>query len=262
MTMILAAIDDGTTAPAVLATALKVASMLPASLQAVHVRNDNESAVQAAAATASVPLRVIDGDTVNELVRAVDRPEVVLGVIGARGGPEGTGLGHVATAVVERAATPVLVVPATPRPDGSRPILRALVPLEGTDESSTAVAAALEQLAAAGVELVAVHVFDEGTVPRFWDSPAHAGDSYRAEFASRWCSRPDVDLHLRRGSAPTAVLDVADTEHADLIALGWAQNLSPGRARLVRAVLAKADVPVLLVPLAEQVNPRADRTPP
>ena len=172
--------------------------------------------------------------------------------VGARAGAEGASpAGHVALSIIARAGDPVLVVP--PRTNGRRPaprIRRALIPLEGTAETSVAVTAALHQLAEAGVELVAVHVFDATTVPAFWDQSAHADEVYAAEFASRWCAEAAVDLHLRRGTAPETIIDVAEDEAVDLIALGWAQDLSPGRAAVVRSVLAAAQIPVLLVPLS------------
>jgi nucleotide-binding universal stress UspA family protein len=113
----------------------------------------------------------------------------------------------------------VIVVPpsASPRAGGSR-IRRALVPLEGTSETTEAVAVAIHQLARANVDLVALHVFDDATVPRFWDEPAHAEESFGAEFLCQWCAEPTAHLVVRRGTAPSAVMDEAAAEHADLIA--------------------------------------------
>ncbi len=42
-------------------------------------------------------------------------------------------------------------------------------------------------------------------------------------------------------------------EHADLIALGWAQDLSAGHAHTIRGTLASSPIPVLLLP-----RPRVD----
>jgi nucleotide-binding universal stress UspA family protein len=150
----------------------------------------------------------------------------------------------------------LVVPPDVTVADGARPILRALIPLEGSQESTDAVAASLRDLAAAGVELVGVHVFDATTVPRFWDRPGHTEQTWGAEFLSRWCTEPGVHLHLRRGSPPTTIVDIAGREQVDLIALGWAQDLGPGHAEVVRAVLTHAPTPVLLVP----VHPTRDRT--
>jgi hypothetical protein len=42
---------------------------------------------------------------------------------------------------------------------------------------------------------------------------------------------------------------VCEQTNADLIALGWAQELAGGRAPVVRAALARCHTPVLLVPV-------------
>ena len=59
-----------------------------------------------------------------------------------------------------------------------------------------------------------------------------------------------VRLELRTGVAGERVLDVAEAEGADMIALGWSQQLDPGRARTVRRAVLDAVVPVMLVPMA------------
>lgn len=249
MSTVVAALDGSTAAPAVMGTATGIASLLGADVEALHVREGDR--VPDVVAGARVPVVLADGDPVDEIVRALHRPEVVLGVLGARGEPAGPRpAGHVVTAVAERCDTPLLVVPP-PEPDGDRgirPIRRALVPLEGSAHSSACLVGALRDLADAGVELVGVHVFDTATVPRFWDQPAHAGATYATEFASRWCDEPSVEVRLARGPAAVAVIDAASAHDVDLIVLGWHRDLwRPGRAPVVRAALADAGVPVLLL---------------
>ena len=109
---------------------------------------------------------------------------------------------------------------------------------------------AAEQFARAGVDLVALHVFDAETVPRFWDQAAHARRAWAEEFLARYCAQPGARLELRTGVAGERVLDVAEAEGADMIALGWSQQLDPGRARTVRRAVLDAVVPVMLVPMA------------
>lgn len=253
MTVILAAVDDSDVASAVLTTARTLADQLAGTLRAVHVRETPSPAAGMAASAADdlgTALEELDGDPVGALVGAVASPEVGLVVVGARGSPEGPRpCGHVALAVAEQAGAPVLVVPPDGARDPAAPIRRAIVPLEGTPESSAAVTDALRALADAGVEITVVHVFDAETVPRFWDQSSYAEESFAAEFAACWCPGPDVAVRLRRGVPGTAVLDVAEAEEADVIALGWSQDLSPGRARVVHAVLDRACIPVLLVPV-------------
>jgi nucleotide-binding universal stress UspA family protein len=251
MSIVLAAIDDSTAAWPVLQEGRAFASLLDASLKAMHVREPGKETATAVAEQAGIPLEITDGDPVTEIARMATDPAVVLVVLGARGQPiDPRPAGHIATAVLEQLNKPVLVVPPEfTSPVARPPILRALIPLEGTAESAGAVAESLRRLAGAGVHLVGLHVFDATTVPRFWDEPGHAEQSFTTEFLARWCADTDVDLRLRRGAAPTTVIEVAEAEDVDLIALGWSQNLSAGRANVVRAALTRSCVPVLLVPV-------------
>jgi len=253
MTVILAAVDDSDAAPQVLATARTLAEQLGGTVRAVHVREPvapTGTTAGWAAEGAGIALEELDGDPIEAVVGAVTAPDVDLVVVGARGSPEGPRpCGHVALAVAERADKPVLVVPPDGAREPSEPIRRAVVPLEGSPESSAAVTDALRALTEAGVEVMAVHVFDAETVPRFWDQGSYAEESFAAEFAARWCDDPTMPVRLRRGPPGAAVLDVAEAEEADVIALGWSQDLSPGRAAVVHAVLERACIPVLLVPV-------------
>jgi nucleotide-binding universal stress UspA family protein len=143
-----------------------------------------------------------------------------------------------------------LVVPPDAGLTVSARPLRALFPLEGTEQSSGAVTDVLHRLAAAGVELVGVHVF-AGEVPAFWDQPAHAQQSWADQFVGSWCAESGIDLHLRRGSPAETIIAVAGQQQVDLLVLGWSQDMGPGRAEVVRATLAGAHLPVLLVPTPE-----------
>jgi nucleotide-binding universal stress UspA family protein len=160
-----------------------------------------------------------------------------------------------------RCPTPLVLV----RPDGGgfrdETLSRVLVPLDGTEESATAVAGTLALFSASGVDIVVLHVFGEQTAPRFWDQAVHARRSWEAEFLARFCPEPGARLELRSGSPGAGILDVAASEHADLIALGWSQQPSEGRARTVRATLRGTTVPVLLVPVLPVVLDDGHRVP-
>lgn len=161
--------------------------------------------------------------------------------------------GHAArlvSEVIRHCPKPVVLVPVGRGTMTPELISRILVPLDGTVESAETVAATVALFAASGADIVVLHVFDQTTVPKFWDQSAHARKSWDEEFLARYCKQPDARLELRTGSPGQSILDVAATEHADLIALGWAQNLSTGRARTVRTTLARARTPILLLPVA------------
>jgi nucleotide-binding universal stress UspA family protein len=149
--------------------------------------------------------------------------------------------------VIRETIRPVVLVP--PQAHLRRPtITRVLVPLDGTPESAKAAARTFELLHARELDVVVLHVFDETTVPRFWDQPAHSWPAWAAEFIARSGLSPDARLTVRSGQPGARVVEVAEHEHADLIALSWSQQLEPGRARTVRAAVCEATVPLLLLP--------------
>jgi nucleotide-binding universal stress UspA family protein len=151
--------------------------------------------------------------------------------------------------VLGHCPTPVVLAPVDEGAWTGESISRILVPLDGSMEAAETVAETVAIFAASGADIVALHVFDEATVPKFWDQAAHARRSWDEEFLARYCHQPEVRLELRSGSPGENIVDVAATEHADLIALGWTQNLTPGRARTVRATVAQTRTPILLLPV-------------
>lgn len=137
----------------------------------------------------------------------------------------------------------------TPERCGVSKIGRVLLPLDGTAEASAVMPIVTKLLAANGVEFVVLHVFDRTTVPPFWDHTEHAHRIWAEEFLQRHCPASGATLVVRSGEAGAHVADVADEVGADLIVLGWSQRLNPGRARVVRATVERAHVPVLLLPV-------------
>ncbi|MEO5839637.1 MAG: universal stress protein [Acidimicrobiales bacterium] len=248
MTVILAAIDDSAAALPVLRAAAAMALTLGAAAQAVHVREGIHETAMAAARHAGISIQVVDGDPVDRIVELSATTTVSMVVVGARrhrAGPRPWG--HVAFAVMAQVRKPVLVVPPDARLPRSERIHRVLIPLEGTAHSADAVAAELQALSRAGVSITVLHVFHPGTAPRFWDQAGHAGQSWGTEFLAHWCDQP-ADLCLRSGEVVAAILDVAASESIDVIALGWSQNTAGDRARVVRDIVGRSNIPVLLTP--------------
>jgi len=157
--------------------------------------------------------------------------------------------GEATPSVIAASSKPLLLVPAHARMPQRGRFERVLVPLEGTAETSDAIGGVIGDLRRHGASILAVHVFDSATTPRFWDQTGHAEETWAVEFASCWCDVVDVDLHLRRGDVATALLDLATTEGVDLITLGWNRVIAEDRAAVVRAVLSESATPVLLVPV-------------
>jgi len=251
MTRVLAAIDTSPCARAILQTARSVGELFDDAVLALHVRENGADAARQFAHEAGVELRETAGSPIEAIVAAAQDPDVAAVVLGARGmhgGPRPAG--HAALEVITRVSKPLVVVP----PDGAAgaQIARVLIPLEGTEESSEAIADTIALAHRRDLEIVVLHVDAPDEVPPFQDQPHHEIPAWEREFAARFVSIPHtrVDIIQRVGAAADRVVPVARDTEADLIALGWSQDLSPGRADVVRETLAHSAIPVLLVPTA------------
>jgi len=263
MTRVLAAVDESPAARPVLEVARLFGDLLGATPEAIHVGLET-GAVREVAERVGVPLRVLQGDPEQVLVREAAADDVALMIIGARGLPIGRdGAGHVALDLIQQSPTAVVVVP----PSTSAPKLdRVLVPLDGKRRTGIAVAAVAGVLARAGAEFVVVHTFTTETMPRMLN---HGGalEMWGAEFLKRSCPElAHARLELRLGTPATNVIELARDEHADLIVLAWSRDLSGGHGQVVLDAVAHATMPTLLLALdAEQDRPpptrRADARP-
>lgn len=253
MNVVLAAVDDSPAARPVLGTALRLARMLDCRVEALHVVERPGGTARAAAGAMGVRLREESGDPQTVVLGELARDDVAAAVIGIRDLPGGAHpTGHLALAVVEEATKPVVVVPPEAW-DRDDPRFRSiLVPLDGTEASAEAVRPLLSQFCRWGAEVVVVHAFDVRSAPRFLDRPGYDLPSWAGEFLARYCGETGARLHWCRGVVGERVLDTIREEQPDLIVLSWSRDLSPGRAAVVRAVLAHATVPVLLVPAAAE----------
>jgi nucleotide-binding universal stress UspA family protein len=145
--------------------------------------------------------------------------------------------------IIRRASKPVVAIP--PGVVVDQPLRTVLVPLDGREESSLAVAPVAARLLAAGLVLGAVHVLEASTMPEFCDQAAHDPPAWSSEFLRRHL--PDgVHLDVRSGRPAEEVLDEASRSGADLILLAWSQSLADERARVVRKALS-GPLPVMLV---------------
>jgi hypothetical protein len=221
----------------VLVTARALARAFDARVEAIYVRSNGDQAPAEAAAAVGVPLRVVSGAVVDQLSEAAADPDTVALVIGARSRPTSTNaLGSTALAVVTLCGRPVVVVPPVGR---TAPILRRiLVPLEGTVSTSLAPRSIVQLGRNASIEVVALHVDEDGSAP---------DDD---EFLRRFCpwGIGYVTFERRSGRREDLIPAVADELGCDVIALGWSQELAPGRAEVVRATLERSPLPVMLIP--------------
>jgi nucleotide-binding universal stress UspA family protein len=262
---VLAALDSSPAARAVLETAIAVADVFGGRVDAMHVDDGSDPAVPALLSTRyDVPLRTVGVDVARRgdatdvadaiegaLARAVAEPDVTFVVVGARALP-GTGrrVGHLARAVATASRVPVVVVP----PDAVGPVRRgrgvhrAVVPLEIAARPPDAVLDCVARLRGCGIDVVAVHVYAADRPP-VADHPVRDLALLGDEFLARSLPGALADIDLRAGPVGSEILDAVAEVHGDLIVLSWSQDVSPGRAAVVRDVVRYATVPVMLLPV-------------
>ncbi|HEX6873309.1 MAG TPA: universal stress protein [Micromonosporaceae bacterium] len=250
MRTVLAALDDTPAAVPVLASARTLATTLGARLVAMHVQTDGVDTPLDLAAAADVPLRIVRGDVVEQLIAGDHNPDVVATVIGARAlRRDPRPLGTTAVAVATRTSKPMLVVPPEARLHPR--FNRVLVPLEGSVVSSAAPQVLIELAPDVALDIVALHVLGRDTIPAFTDQPQHEQAAWTREFLARYCpwGLDLVHLETRVGHIDELVAEVASEYDCDMVVLGWLQDLTPGRASVVRATLARSTVPIFLIRL-------------
>lgn len=234
---VVAAVDSSVAANPVLVAARALARMLDARVEAIHVVTDGGTPPDAAASAVGVPLRVVAGPVVDTLIEAANRPGAVALVIGGRSSPKSPHpLGSTALSVVTSCEPPVVVVPPAGR---VAPLFgKVLVPLEGTISSSLVPRAIVELGGRSQTEVVALHVNEAGS----------ALDDQ--ELLRRFCPWGIglVSLERRTGAREHVIPATAEELRCDLVALGWARALAPGRDGVVRATLERATMPVMLIP--------------
>jgi nucleotide-binding universal stress UspA family protein len=258
MKTVVAALDNSLAARPVLATAVALGTVLDANVEPLYVAADGDLAARSAAEGAGLELRVVHGPVLEQLTKAAASEAAVAVVVGARATPIGRRpLGSTALALVTTLPKPVVVVPPdAPAPAGLR---RILVPVEAVSTSLTphAIVALAGEV---GLDVIVLHVHDEASIPAFVDQPQHEYEAWAREFLCRYCpwGIGNVRLESRVGRTAELVPLVAAEVRADLIALGWAQELAPGRAPTVRAALERAHVPVMLVPVQLAARRQSD----
>jgi nucleotide-binding universal stress UspA family protein len=250
MRKVLAALDNSLAARAVLATAGTLAPLFDADVEALYVGGENEGVARDAAAAAGLRLHTVSGPTVPALVGAAEADDVAAVVVGTRRLPSGgRPVGTTALDLITSLPKPVVVVP----PDAvcRAALQRVLVPLEGTTATSLAPKGIIELAHDADLEVVVVHVHDASTLPAFTDQPQHQARAWADEFVARYCPYGigKVSVELRVGRPDEEILAAAEETRADLIAIGWSQEIDWGRAPVVREVLERGRIPVLLVPV-------------
>ncbi|MGH2655544.1 MAG: universal stress protein [Actinomycetota bacterium] len=249
MRKIIAALDNGPAARPVLGTAIGLGPVLDATVEALHVTEDGDTIARTAAQRYGINLRTAPGPVAKALVSAGQAEEVVAEVVGARGTRAGRRpAGHTALEVITSLNKAVVVVP----PEVALPFAprRLLFPLECSLEAGAALEDTLQRACECGCEVIVAHVHDEASLPLFEDHGLYETDAWTREFLARYCASAQelARVEVRVGVPAPEILGLAATTDADLITLGWSQDLSPGHAAVVREVLERSSVPILLLP--------------
>jgi nucleotide-binding universal stress UspA family protein len=216
-----------------------------------------ETAATVAHATDSV-LRLMsieESDLVDaEIVRELERDDVVFGVLGGRSlASKPELLGHVAHAVATSSRRSLIIVPPTAKPlTGAN--LRFLLPLDGHSRTTNAVVPVVSELLAPIGTIVPVHVFDKSNLPMFFTSPedrAVLADDFAARHfggAVAATARPRLCIGLPADEIIAAI----DREEPDAVVLCWSQRFDEGRAEVIRRLLADGRVPIVLHPSGDR----------
>ena len=245
-TLILAALDTGDAAGPVLQTALRLGEITGTLVEAVHVGDGASGPLESLVGQAGVPLRSLVGPVQRSLLGAIEAPEILAVVVGARAVRSGRHpVGKTARYILEHSSKPIVVVPPEALVAGRLKVM--LVPLEGTEASSHPVLDALGALLHDDVEVVVLHVFTEETRPRMLDRPVRDLEMLGREFLTKHLPKTKR-IELRSGSVATSVAEACQELDVDLIVLSWDQDTSRGRAEVVRDVVGFVSVPVLLLP--------------
>jgi len=250
MKNVLAALDLDECARPVLGTAVALARLLDATPVALHVREPGIASPIELAHAAGVQLHEASGTPIVQIVAAAREPEVAALVLGTRGQPRGPQpAGHTAIEVITHLAKPVAVAPPHAQPPEQ--FTRVLVPLEGTSESSRALADTISLAHRRELEIIVLHVHSPATVPAFSDHEPHATQAWDQEFLARHLAAPPKNVKLLRhlGAPAQLVAAIADEATADLLVLAWNQDLARGRGQVVSETLAHSNIPVLLLPV-------------
>lgn len=171
-------------------------------------------------------------------------------------------LGSVTMEIVQRAINPVLVIrPDIPHlPDPQWKPVKMLVPQDGSPTAAAVMTQVfnLAKRVHAEVDVLNIGVVggkprEPGTItpPRYVDYPRYDWPAWAQEFVERFYAQrpPEVKLRLfeREGKPADVMLNFAQENGDDLIALGWHGHLEAQRATTVKDVLRRTNMPVLLI---------------
>jgi nucleotide-binding universal stress UspA family protein len=248
---IVAAIDNSAAARPVLSMATALGEILNASVEALHISDNEGETASAIAESLGVPCRTCPGDPLTRIVERAADANVTAVVVGARRRLNGRNIGHLARQVADAIEKPVLVVP--PEAQSTGRLHRVIFAMAGTRAKARNLKIAFDLAAAADLEFVIVHVDDEDSLPSFSDQVAHETQAYADEFLARNLrGGPAARLELRVGVPADEIIALTVSLTADLLAVGWPHSRDAHRGATAREILDRSHIPVLLVSLSTE----------
>ena len=252
--IVVAALNHTPAVHGVLTAARGMAAMIGADVEGLHVREGKREARMAREATQAVGVHLSErtGPVAETILDVLREPGVVGAVMGTRalrGGPRPTG--SIARRVIAGMSKPVTFVP----PEAYRLSAKApkclLVPLDGGDAASASFLEFEQRLRSDPEREVTVLLTFEsnGEMPRMLDHPTRDLPAWGRSFVRSHCPGQNRSFEARWGDPGSAVIEVAEETKSDLIVLSFKGTFGWGHGWVVREVLARSDVPVLLLPL-------------
>lgn len=228
-----------------------------------RLRADAEERIDATESAMSVTngLRtaIEEGPPVRTILEYADDHDVDLVAMGTQGR---TGLDHyvagsVAEGVVRQARVPVLTVRDTAESDTAGESADVLLPTDGSEYAARAIEPGLAIAERFGTRVHVLHVLDPGDLPADDTRAAVVerleadGDAVTETVAERVSERGlEAVTAVREGVAPAAILDYAEAEGIDLIAMATAGKTGPSRFLLgstTERAIRHAEIPVVAV---------------
>jgi nucleotide-binding universal stress UspA family protein len=174
-------------------------------------------------------------------------------------------IGHVARAVIERSAVPVLLLP--PNYCETLPWERFLVPVSGEAAADEALALAVCLANLLGVEVHVAHVADDDSGAEGLAAKARYADALHHEYSHQLdelvrralpqCSPAEcrciVDVALCRGDVAAELLALIERKRISVLVVGWHGRFMTGHARVLKHLVEVITAPVLLVKPAAQM---------
>jgi len=174
--------------------------------------------------------------------------------------------GSITRSIVKNTYKPVLLI----KPDieiscqnGKWIPKKALIPLNGAPNSAQALLPAMNILVKTTAEIDLLHIAsheiepskEEGsfTMPYYEDYPQHEWNSWSKEFMRRFCpilhnhNHINLKLSLSHGNPAEEILNFADENKNDFIAIAWHGTFSKLRAATLKKVLSECGCPVMLI---------------